>query len=82
MEAAYKNMHEKEKCLGGLTLPKEFKWFKPGLGFTCKAKDIGLESFVNCLEIDSYMCPFSVFYGYSNYCSCPARVHAAKELEK
>jgi hypothetical protein len=78
MEAAHKNMHEKENCLDGLTLPKDFKWFKPGLGFTCKAKDIGLESFVECLEMDS--CPFSIPFGYTHYCKCPARVHEAKKF--
>jgi hypothetical protein len=78
MEAAYKNMHEKEGSQDGLTLPKDFKWFKPGLGFTCKAKDIGLDSYVECLETNS--CPFSVRFGYGYYCKCPARVRAAKEI--
>jgi hypothetical protein len=62
--------------------PEGCKWYKPGLGFTCAVKDNGLESFVECLEVDSYMCRFSVFYGYSYYCSCPARVYMAKKLKK
>ena len=62
--------------------PQGCKWYKPGFGFTCKARDNGLESFVECLEMHSYMCKSSVFYGYSYYCSSPARVHIAKELKK
>ena len=80
MEPAY--VQEIEKAANGLDLPQNFEWYKPGLGFTCKARDIGLESYVNCLETHSYLCPFSVFYGYANYCSCTARVYVAKQLEK
>ena len=62
-------------------LPEGFRWYEPGIGFTCEARDNGLESFVECLETHSYMCQFSVFYGYSYYCSCTARVYVAKKLE-
>jgi hypothetical protein len=73
---------EVEKAINGLKLPKDCKWFKPGFGFTCKAKDIGLDSYVECLEKDSFRCPFSVSYAYSYYCIFPARVYVAKALKK
>ncbi len=68
--------------MAGQKLLAECKRFKPGVGFTCKAKDIGLDSYVECLEKDSYRCPFSVRYSRSYYCKSPARVYAAKEQEK
>ncbi len=56
----------------------ESKRFRPGVGFTCKAKDIGLEAFVQCLEQDAFRCPFSVRYSSSYFCRSSARVYAAK----
>jgi len=65
-------MHETE-------LPKDFKYYKPGVGFTCKAKDVGMESYLACLEERK----FSVgFFGDRYYCSCSARIYVAKILEK
>jgi hypothetical protein len=58
--------------------PEDCNWYKPGCGFTCEAKDIGVDAYVECLEKDSYGCQFSISYGYSRYCSCPARVYIAK----
>jgi hypothetical protein len=68
--------------LPGLTLLSECQCYKPGVGFTCKAMDIGLESFVQCLEKSSRWCPFSVPCADSRFCKCPARVYCVKELEK
>ena len=57
------------------------KAYKRELGFTCKAKDVGLDSYVECMETYSFTCPFSVSYAHSYYCRCPARVYMAKKLE-
>jgi hypothetical protein len=76
------HMQEIEKAINGLKLREDCKWFKRGFGFSCKAKDVGLDSFVECLEKDSCRCPFSVSYAYSFYCSCPPRVYIARELKK
>jgi hypothetical protein len=76
------HMQEIEKAINGLKLPKNFKWFKPGFGFTCKARDIGLGSFAECLEKDSFMCPFSVSFDDSYYCKSFPRVYIASKLKK
>jgi hypothetical protein len=76
------HMQEIEKAINGLRLPKSFKWFKPGVGFTCKARDIGLGSFAQCLEKSSFMCPFSVSFDNSYYCKCVPRVFMATELKQ
>jgi hypothetical protein len=75
-------MREVEKAINGLKLPKDCKWFEPGLGFSCKAKDVGLDCYVECLEKNSHRCPFLVSYADSYFCISPARVYVAKELEK
>jgi hypothetical protein len=65
----------------GQKLLAECKRYEPGVGFTCKAKDVGLDSYVECLEKDSPWCPFSVSHGYSYYCKSPARVYFAKKVK-
>jgi hypothetical protein len=71
-----------EAVMPGLKQLEDCKCYKAGFGFTCKAKDVGLDSYIECLEKDSCRCPFSLSYGRSYYCSCPARVHIAKHLKK
>ena len=80
MEQTY--VEEIGKATAGIELLQDCKWFKPGLGFTCKAIDVGLDSFVECLEKNSHECPFSVSRGYSYYCKCPLRVYIARKLKK
>jgi hypothetical protein len=48
----------------------------------CKARDLGMELFVECLEENPFECVCSVSFGDSWYCSCPPRVHIAKEFER
>ena len=53
-----------------------------GLEKLCKARDIGLETFVECLEDDPFGCSHAICYGTMFYCSCPPRVEIAKRFEK
>jgi hypothetical protein len=80
METAF--IQQAIETMPGLTLLGECKCYKPGAGFSCKAIDVGLDSYVECLEKHSYWCPFSVPYADSSFCKCPARVYVAKELKK
>jgi hypothetical protein len=70
-----------EKALPGPRLLEDCRYFKPGVGFRCKARDVGLDSYVECLAIDSYTCPFSLSHAYTCYCLCRARVFIAKALQ-
>jgi hypothetical protein len=80
MEHAH--IQEVERLIYGLRLHKDCRWFQPGSGFTCKAKDVGLDLYVECLEKNSNECPFSVSYVHSYYCTSPARVYVTKELKR
>jgi len=79
MEQAH--VQEVEEVIYGIRLPKDFKHYKPEVGFTCKTKDVALDSYVECLEKDSHECPFSMSYADSHYCTSPARVYVTKILE-
>jgi hypothetical protein len=76
MEKAF--IHQIEETIPDLNLLVECKRYKPGIGVSCKARDVGLDSYVKCLEKDSNSCPFSFSYGRSYYCTSPARIYIAK----
>ena len=71
-----------EANMPGLKVLERCNCYKPGFGFTCEAQDVGLDSYIECLEKDSCRCPFSMSYADSHYCTSPARVYIAKEIEK
>ena len=70
------------KLIGELKCPKGFTCYTSGFNILCKAKDVGMESFLECLEDDPKACVFSIGYGASYYCKCPLRVYIAKILCK
>ena len=71
-----------KELMGGLTCPKDFKCCTGGLENLCKARDIGLETFIECLEDDPLDCPFTMRLHGVIYCKCPLRVYIAKKLKK
>ena len=50
--------------------------------FQCKAKDVGLETFVKCLEENPVLCNHSLAYGHGHFCKSPARVYMAKRFQE
>ncbi len=76
--------HQKElqELIGDLVCPKDFKCCTEGLEHLCKAREIGLETFLECLEEHPLECPFSVHFDDLYLCECPLRVYIAKELKK
>lgn len=71
-----------EEIIGQMKCPKDFRCWKSGLAVLCKARDIGQESFLECLEENPQECKFSLSFGYSYFCQCPLRVYIAKELKR
>ncbi len=80
MEQDYRK--ELEAIINGMTCPKDFKCYQAGLEKLCKAKDIGLQSFLECLEEYPRDCKFSLMFGDSFFCNCPLRVYIGKNLKK
>jgi hypothetical protein len=61
---------------------RDFECYKSPFGVLCKAEDIGLESYVRCLEENPQFCQFSVPFGYAYFCDSPVRVHICRKLGK
>ena len=73
---------EIEEIIGGMKCPKDFRCYQSGLEVLCKAKDIGLDTYLQCMEVYPKRCSFSVAFGYSHLCECPLRAYIAKKLKK
>ena len=73
-----------EKIIGAMECPKDFKCCESDFANVCKAKDIGIESFLECLEENPQMqmCKFSFPFGNAYFCKCPLRVYIAETLKK
>ena len=77
-----KHKKEIDAILNGLQCSKDFVCCTSGLKKLCKAEDIGLGSFLICLEKDPKACNFFVLFGDKHFCQCPLRVYIAKKLWK
>lgn len=71
-----------EKIIGGIECPKDFKCYNSGFKNLCRAKDIGIESFLECLEKKPLECKFAFPFGLSYLCQCPLRIYISKNLKK
>ena len=75
-----KHKKEIEAILNGLQCSKDFVCYTSGLKKVCRAEDIGLETFLVCLEENPKACNFFVSFGGKHFCQCPLRVYIAKKL--
>ncbi len=73
---------EIEKIIGKMGCPKDFRCYKAGFENLCKAEDIGIESFLKCLEKNPQECRFSLSLGAIYLCQCPLRAYIVKKLKK
>ena len=77
---------EDRKCIdeimAGIQCPKGFKCAASGFDQLCKARDIGLERYLGCLEENPPDCTFALSFGYRHMCQCPLRVYLAKKLKR
>jgi hypothetical protein len=73
---------EISKIIGDIQCPREFCCLETGFDRTCKTKDVGLKTHLQCLEEDGSVCQFSVSFGSVYFCSCPLRVYICKKLGK
>jgi hypothetical protein len=71
-----------EELIDGLECPKDFLCYKSKYDALCKAKDIGMKSFLVCLEENPRECKFSIDGGDYFFCECPLRNYIAKKIVK
>jgi hypothetical protein len=77
--------HKKEliDILCGLQCPKGFVCYTSGQTRLCKAEDIGLDTYLVCLEKNPEACKFFfTLFGDKHFCQCPLRVYIAKKMKK
>jgi len=71
-----------EETADGTRCRKEFKCCSNEFTNVCKAKDIGINSFLVCLEDQPQKCNFSLMFGDMYFCKCPVRIYIGKKLKK
>lgn len=76
------NKKEIEEIVNEFKCPREVLCCKSDFKVLCKANDIGLETFLECLEEDPRSCPASLRFGDGYSCQCPLRVYIYKKLGK
>jgi len=71
-----------EGIIDDMECPKDFLCYRSGLRDLCKARDVGLDSFVACMIEDPLACKFSIHFGGIYFCQCELRVYISKKLRK
>ncbi len=69
-----------EEIVNGMSCPRDFICARSGFEVLCSADEIGMDSFLVCLDEEIEGCKFRLRFGTSHYCSCPLRVYLAKHL--
>ena len=75
---------EIEGFISATECPKGFSCCGSGFENICKAKDIGLDASIVCLEDPDPLskCKFSVPFGGIHFCQCSVRIYIAKKLNR
>ncbi len=71
-----------EELIGQIKCPKAFKCYTSGFEDLCRSRDIGLDSYLECLEEEPRRCTFAFAFGHTYFCKCPLRVYLAKHEKK
>jgi len=82
MEIGQKHRTRIEEIINTTGCSKNFECYKSGFANLSKAKDVGLETYVECLLPQGHSCEFSFPFGDKNLCKCPLRVYVTKNLQK
>lgn len=69
-----------EKIISQIQCPRRFRCYQSGFQDLGQVKDIGLESFLECLEEAPRTCPFCVPFASRHFCQCPLRLYVARTL--
>ena len=60
--------------------PERCKCRQRGVENPCHVRDVGLKTFVQCLEENAFDCFHQITFGGTHYCSCRVCVYIAKGL--
>lgn len=71
-----------DEIMGVMKCPQKFKCTETGFHQLCKARDLGLDKYVECLEENPPACSFALPFGSGHFCKCSLRVHLAKKVRR
>ncbi len=71
-----------EEIMGKLQCPGNFKCAESGFEVLCKARRIGMEDYLECLEERSSTCKFAMPSRDKLLCQCPVRRYVFEKLGK
>lgn len=71
---------EIEKIMGEMKCPKDFECYKSGSNDPHRTRDVGIESFLECLQENPNGCEYSLSFGYSWFCRCPLQMYLVKQF--
>ena len=82
MQITEKHQQEIEDIMTNIECPKNFACYQSGFEDVCRAKNIGLDDYVDCLQEAPFiqLCPFALSFGKSYLCKCLLRVYLVKHL--
>jgi hypothetical protein len=71
-----------KKIIDNIECTKDFKCYKSEFEHLCEMKDLGMDSFLKCVDKEATSCTFAIFFGGAYCCRCPLRIYIAKELKR
>gem|GEM_PF-526188 len=67
------------RFMGSVDCPKDFSCLATDSQALCKARDIGSDIYLECLEDFPETCSLSMPFGETNFCRCPVRIYLARK---
>jgi hypothetical protein len=72
-----------QEIIDKIHCPKNFECIENGFERLCKAKECGLENYLECLESNLiFPCSFMLNVDKTIFCQCPLRVYIEKKIKK
>ncbi|HET6350590.1 MAG TPA: hypothetical protein VFG89_00455 [Coriobacteriia bacterium] len=71
-------LHELSEIVASVPCQRSHACTQSGSSDICKARDLGLEDYVDCLSDCPRDCQFAMCFGDGHLCTCTARVFLAK----
>ncbi|MFH1718259.1 MAG: hypothetical protein ABIF19_12975 [Planctomycetota bacterium] len=71
-----------EEIMGKLQCPNNFQCAESGFKVLCRARRVGLEDYLECLEREALPCKFALPFRDSCICQCPVRIYVFEKLGK
>jgi len=70
-----------ESIISEISCVKDVRCFTSGFKNICKAKEIGSDSYLECLDENPKLCNFSSSVDGTHHCRCPLRIYILKNMQ-